>query len=151
MMKPAPIATVMRAALRAVSGAILGTILSAIVAGSAQAQYAPPMDMSWAIQSQMRNWQVGNRMANDAAMRYYNYMLWLRSQGYTGPSLPTGVTNESLQRSIRGANDAAQRYIRSGEVNSQIRSNAIGDYTMRAVRGCYYGLNRWGQQVYICP
>ena len=109
------------------------------------------MDMSWGIQSQMRNWQIGNQMAYDSAMAYYNYMRRLRAQGYRGPSLPTGVTNESLRRSIDGANAATQRYIRSGEINSARRSNAIGDYTMRAVRGCSYGVNYWGQPVYVCP
>jgi hypothetical protein len=132
------------------TGSIAGAVLSALVAGTAQAQYAP-MDMSWGIQSQMRNWQIGNQMAYDSAMAYYNYMRRLRAQGYRGPSLPTGVTNESLRRSIDGANAATQRYIRSGEINSARRSNAIGDYTMRAVRGCSYGVNYWGQPVYVCP
>ena len=47
--------------------------------------------------------------ANNAAMTYYNYMLRLRQMGYTGPSLPTGVTPQSLQNSINAANQARKR------------------------------------------
>jgi len=133
-----------------IKSAITGLVLSAVLASGAHAQN-PPMDMSWAIRSQLRNQQIGDATARYWGMQYYNYMQRLRQQGYTGPSLPTGVTPQSLQRSIAAANDATQRYIRSGQINSERRSFAVNDWDMRAIRGCYWGVNSWGQWGYICP
>ena len=96
----------------------------------------PPMDMSWAMQSQMRLYNQGQANANAVAMQYIRYMQQLRAAGYTGPSLPTGVTNESLRASINAANQAGQAYNRAQFDNSQRRSNTAYDYNMRAVRGC---------------
>lgn len=112
---------------------------------------APPMDMSWAFRMQMQNQAMGDAMAYGAAMQYYNYMLALRRQGYTGPSLPTGVTPQSLQNSINGANEAAQRYIAGMQRNSERNSFTVNDYSMRAIRGCYRGYDRWGNFTYVCP
>jgi len=81
-------------------------------------------------------------------MAYYRYMQQLRAQGYTGPSLPTGVTNESLRNSINAANQAAQSYNQAQAVNSQRRSNAAADYDMRAIRGCTRFVNQYGQVYY---
>ena len=75
----------------------------------------------------------------------------LRAAGYTGPSLPTGVTNESLRASINAANQAGQSYNAAQLANSQRRSNATYDYSMRAVRGCWYGYDQYGRYGYICP
>jgi len=95
-----------------------------------------PMDMSWAIQSQMNNWNRGQAAATGTAMAYYRYMQQLRAAGYTGPSLPTGVTNESLRASINAANRAGQAYNQAQFYNSQRKSNTAYDYDMRAIRGC---------------
>src|SRR4029453_11203387 len=95
-----------------------------------------PMDMSWAIRSQMNNWNRGQAAATGTAMAYYRYMQQLRAAGYTGPSLPTGVTNESLRASINAANQAGQAYNQAQFYNSQRKSNAVYDYGMRALRGC---------------
>src|SRR5215467_4590671 len=116
---------------------LAGGIVMAATAVSAQ--MAPPMDMSWGIQSQMRNQMLGDQRAQYAAMWYYNTMMRLRAMGYTGPSLPTGVTTPSLENSINAANAATQRYIAGSQANSVATSNAVGDYDMRAVRGCYWG------------
>lgn len=96
----------------------------------------PPMNMSWGIQSQMNAFNQGQARTNAAAMQYYQYMQQLRAAGYTGPSLPTGVTNESLRASINAANQAGQAYNQAQFNNSQRRSNATYDYSMRAIRGC---------------
>ena len=112
---------------------------------------AAPMDMSWAIQSQMRNQMMGDQMAHATAMAYYNYMLRLRSMGYTGPSLATGITAQSLENSINAANAATQGYIAGSQVNSARTSAAVGDYDMRAVRGCYYAQDYYGRVGYVCP
>ena len=46
-------------------------------------------------------------------MTYTRYMQQLRAAGYTGPSLPTGVTNESLRASINAAiSTALHRFMR---------------------------------------
>ena len=112
---------------------------------------APPMDMSWAMRSQMQNQMIGDQMAYQSAMQYYYYMQWLRMQGYTGPSLPTGVTPQSLQNSIDGANRAGQDYNRAQQDNSDRRSQAIRDHGLRGTLGCSYGRDRYGNPVYICP
>jgi hypothetical protein len=117
----------------------------------AQAQMAPPMDMSWGIRAQMQYQAQGDAAARAAAMTYYRYMQQLRAAGYTGPSLPTGVTNESLRASINAANQAAQSYNNAQFNNSQRRSNAAYDYDMRAIRGCQYGYDQYGRYGYICP
>jgi hypothetical protein len=115
--------------------ATLFAACAAIVPSVVLAQ-APPMDMSWALRSQANAYNQGEARARAAAMQYYMYMQQLRAAGYTGPSLPTGVTNESLRRSINAANQAGQAYNQAQFANSQRRSNTAYDYDMRAVRGC---------------
>ena len=109
---------------------------------------AAPMDMSWAMRSQTQLWNQGQANANATAMAYLRYMQQLRAAGYTGPSLPTGVTNESLRASINAANQAAQSYNRSQFNNSQRRSNAVNDYDMRAIRGCTPFVDQYGRVYY---
>ena len=109
--------------------------LSAFIPSFSQAQ-SPPMDMSWGIRAQMQYQAQGDARARATAMAYYRYMQQLRAAGYTGPSLPTGVTPESLQRSINAANQAGQAYNAAQFANSQRKSNTAYDYDMRAVRGC---------------
>ena len=121
-----------------------------LTSGAAVAQ-APPMDMSWGMQSQVQNQMIGDAAARNAAMAYYNTMRRLRAQGYRGPSLSTGVTNESLRRSINGANQASQAYIHGAQANSARTSAAVYDNGMRATRGCYYGRDAWGNVGYVCP
>ena len=109
---------------------------------------APPMDMSWGIRAQMQYQAQGDARARAAAMAYYRYMQQLRAAGYTGPSLPTGVTPESLQRSINAANRAGQEYNAAQFANAQRRYNTAYDYDMRAIRGCTRYINQWGQVDY---
>jgi hypothetical protein len=120
----------------------------AVLASSAAHAQNPPMNMSWAIQSQMNAYNIGQANANAAAMQYYQYMQRLRAAGYTGPSLPTGVTNESLRASINAANQAGQAYNRAQFDNSQRRSNAVYDYGMRAIRGCTPYVDQYGRVNY---
>jgi hypothetical protein len=75
-------------------------------------------------------------------------MQQLRAAGYTGSSLPTGVTNESLRASINAANQAGQAYNRAQFNNSQRRSNAVYDYDMRAIRGCTPAVDQYGREGY---
>jgi hypothetical protein len=109
---------------------------------------APPMDMSWGIRAQMQYQAQGDARARATAMAYYRYMQQLRAAGYTGPSLPTGVTPESLQRSINAANQAGQAYNAAQFANAQRRYNTAYDYDMRAIRGCTRYINQWGQVDY---
>ena len=118
-----------------------------LVPSAAQAQ-APPMDMSWGIQSQIQNFNRGQAAANSATAQYIRYMQQLRAAGYTGPSLPTGVTNESLRASINAANQAGQAYNRAQFDNSQRRSNAVYDYSQRAIRGCTPYVDQYGRVFY---
>ncbi|MBI1889730.1 MAG: hypothetical protein HYS18_03715 [Burkholderiales bacterium] len=124
---------------------------TAIASSTAHAQmYAPPMDMSWAMQSQMNNYAYGQAAANAAAMDYLRRMQQMRARGYTGPSLPTGVTNESLRNSINGANEAGMDYNRAQSRNSQRTSNAVDDYSHRAIRGCTLVRDYYGRVGYAC-
>jgi hypothetical protein len=120
----------------------------AVLASSAAHGQAPPMDMSWGIQSQINAYNRGQAAANSATMQYMRYMQQLRAAGYTGPSLPTGVTNESLRASINAANQAGQAYNRAQFDNSQRRSNAVYDYNMRAIRGCTPYVDQYGRVNY---
>jgi hypothetical protein len=120
----------------------------AVLASSAAHAQNPPMDMSWGIQSQISAYNRGQAAANSAAMQYLRYMQQLRAAGYTGPSLPTGVTNESLRASINAANQAGQAYNRAQFDNSQRRSNAVYDYNMRAIRGCTPYVDQYGRVNY---
>ena len=98
------------------------------------------MNMGWGVNAQMQYQAYGDAFARAQAQYYYNYMQMLRAQGYTGPSLPTGFNATTLMQSGQAANAAAGALIQSGMTNSNRRSNATGDYDMRAVRGCYlYG------------
>lgn len=117
--------------------------------GAARAQFAP-MDMSWAMQSQMSAWNQGQAAANAAAMQYLQQMRALRASGYTGPSLPTGVTHESLRASINGANAATEDYIRAQSRNSARQSAAVHDYSMQAIRGCRPAVDQYGRFGYVC-
>lgn len=120
---------------------------AALAPSAAQAQN-PPMDMSWAIRSQMNAYNQGQANANAATMYYIRYMQQLRAAGYTGPSLPTGVTSESLRASINAANQAGQAYNRAQFDNSQRKSNATYDYSMRAIRGCTPYVDQYGRVFY---
>ena len=134
-----------------VRAAAFALAFTALASSAAHAQYAaPPMDMSWAMRSQMNNYNYGQASANAAAMQYLRYMQQLRAAGYTGPSLPTGVTNQSLRNSIDGANRAGQDYNRAQSRNSQRRSNAVDDYDMRAIRGCTRAVDQYGRVGYAC-
>jgi len=135
---------------RTLKAARLVTLLLrlAVVAPSLAYGQAPPMDMSWAIRSQQQAWNVGQANARATAMAYYRYMQQLRAQGYTGPSLPTGVTPESLRNSINAANQAGQAYNQAQAVNSQRKFNTANDYDMRAIRGCTRYVNQYGQVYY---
>lgn len=108
----------------------------------------PPMDMSWGIRAQMQYQARGDAAARNTALAYYRYMQQLRAAGYTGPSLPTGVTNESLRASINAANQAGQAYNRAQFDNSQRRSNTAYDYDMRAIRGCTRYVDQYGRVGY---
>lgn len=130
--------------------AALSLAIAVLATPAAHAQYAPPMDMSWAMRSQMNNWNYGQAAANAAAMSYLRQMQQLRAAGYRGPSLPTGVTNQSLRNSINAANRAGMDYNRAQSRNSQRTSNAINDYDMRAIRGCSRAVDQYGHVGYVC-
>ena len=105
---------------------------SAVLASSpANAQF----DMSWAFQSQANAWNHGMAAAQAAANQYLQHMQQLRANGYTGPSLPTGVTNESLRASINGMNQAFQANNDAWHGQSQRIGNAIENYVIGGIRG----------------
>lgn len=125
-------------------------LLAALTSSKAVAQM-PNMDMSWAFRSQMQYQQMGDAMARATAMAYYNYMLRLRAMGYTGPSLPTGVTPDTLRASMQRLQQSYDAYNASAAANSNRTSNAIANYDMRAIRGCQLVVDSYGQQQWYCP
>lgn len=128
------------------TAAIIALGIGLVAPTAARAQFAP-MDMSWGMQSQMRLSAIGQETAQTTGMNYYMLMQQLRANNYRGPSLPTGVTAESLIASNNAANQATAGYIGSQLRNSQRRSFATGDYVMRAIRGCT-AVYPYG---YVCP
>ena len=110
--------------------------VTAVVASNPAAAQAPPMNMSWAFTSQNALQARNDAFARTMAMQYYNYMQQFRAAGYTGPSLPTGFNAQTLMQSGQALNAATQAYIQAGSVNRNITSNAVGDYDLRAIRGC---------------
>jgi len=132
--------------------AVLTAVAALMVVTSVPvAAQAPPMDMSWGINAQMRYQAMGDAYARNMAQYYYNYMQMLRAQGYTGPSLPTGFDANTLMQSNAAANAAAGRLIQSGMINSDRRSNASGDWSNRAIRGCQVWVDAYGNRYYGCP
>jgi hypothetical protein len=111
----------------------------------------PNMDMSWAIRSQMQYQAQGNAMARATAMAYYRYMLRLRAMGYKGPSLPTGVTPETLRASAQRLQQSMDAYHASSAANSNRTSAAVNNWDYRAVRGCSLATNAYGQNYWVCP
>ncbi len=122
-----------------------------IVAPAALRAQTLSMDMSWGIQHQVQNWNHSQAAAAAAAANYLRTMQQMRAAGYTGPSLPTGVTPESLRHSINGANAAWSSYNDAQRRNSAQLSQAQHNYVMQAIRGCYFAVNAYGQSVYTCP
>lgn len=121
-----------------------------LMAAHAAAQM-PNMDMSWAIRSQMQLQRQGDATARATAMAYYNYMLRLRQMGYTGPSLPTGVTAETLRASQQRLQQSMDAYHASSAANSDRTSNAINNWDYRAIRGCQLVVDAYGYQRMVCP
>ena len=60
----------------------------AVLAPSVAQAQAAPMDMSWAIRSQMNAYNQGQARANAATMQYMQYMQQLRAAGYTDAFVP---------------------------------------------------------------
>src|SRR3569623_98999 len=136
-----------------INTALIAAAALAVTAGAASTASAhmyPNMDNNKGIQQQMRAQAQGDAYANAAAMAYLNQMRRLRAEGYRGPSLPTGVTNESLQASIRGANEATQRYIQGSQVNSARTDRAINRWDYQAVRNCGWVQYTDGSRRYYC-
>jgi hypothetical protein len=126
------------------------SLMAALTSTNAAAQM-PNMDMSWGMRSQMQLQRQGDYMAHATAMAYYNYMLRLRRMGYTGPSLPTGVTPDTLRASMQRLQQSMDAYHASSAANSDRTSNAINNYDYRAVRGCSLYVDYYGQQRWYCP
>jgi hypothetical protein len=128
---------------------VLG-VMASLTSTNAAAQM-PNMDMSWGIRSQMAMQAQGDAMARATAMAYYNYMLRLRAMGYTGPSLPTGVTPDTMRASMQRLQQSMDAYHASSAANSNRTSNAIHNWDYRAVRGCQLVVDSYGQQRWYCP
>jgi hypothetical protein len=139
---------------KALAGAAVLAALAAGLgppAGTASAQTLN-MDMSWGMQQQALAWQQSQAAAAAAAQGYLNHMTWLRANGYTGPSLPTGVTPQTLMEANRRLQDQYDDdNNRTWHRQSQRQSQAVNNYVMQAIRGCSLVQDRYGQYVYLCP
>jgi hypothetical protein len=125
-------------------------LIAALTSTKAAAQM-PNMDMSWALRSQMQLQRQGDATARATAMAYYNYMLRLRRMGYTGPSLPTGVTPDTMRASMQRLQQSMDAYHASSAANSNRTSNAVNNWDYRAVRGCQLVVDAYGYQRWVCP
>jgi hypothetical protein len=115
-------------------------LASSLVAGAASAQsYAPPMDMSWAIRSQMNNQVMGDRMARQAGMRAYRMLRAARRAGH--PFNGTLVLGNNPNTFGDGGYAA----------RSNAQHRALADYGLRAVRGCNrFHQDQYGNRWYSC-
>jgi hypothetical protein len=77
------------------------------------------MDMSWGIQSQMRNNYVGNMMAYRTGQACYNYLRSLRARGYYGPA-DCGANAATLNRSINRLQNSYYNYNNAQMYNSWV-------------------------------
>jgi hypothetical protein len=125
-------------------------VMTALTSTHAAAQELN-MDMSWAINAQTAYQQQGDAMAYATAMAYYNYMQYLRQQlGYPGPSLPTGVTAETLRDSMERLRHSMDIYNAASAANSDATSTSVNNWDYRAVRNCQPVVDAYGQQGWIC-
>lgn len=125
--------------------------LMATVAAPKAASQTLNMDMSGAMRRQMMLQAQGDAYARSVAQAYYNYMLRLRQQGYTGPSLPTGVTADTLRASMQRLQNSMDAYHASSANNSNRRSNAVANWDYRALRGCQVVVDANGNRWMVCP
>jgi hypothetical protein len=123
----------------------------ALLTPCAASAQMPNMDMSWAIRSQMQFQRQGDLNARRVAMMYYNYMLRLRKMGYTGPSLPTGVTPQSLAAANARLQQSYDAYNQSAQHNSDVTHNAVNNWDYQAIRGCWWSTKTNGERVMVCP
>ncbi len=123
--------------------------LLALVGRNASAQQLN-MDMSWGIRTQQMMQSIGDANAMAAARAYYNYMLRLRQMGYTGPSLPTGVTAQSLSAANQRLQQAMSNYTYGSMINSQRTYNAIDATNAAITRGCQTFYGPYGRYQ-VCP
>jgi hypothetical protein len=115
---------------------LTGLAAATLWTGAACAQSnAPPMDMSWAFPWMNGLQAQGDQRAADAARQYYDYMQRLRQQGYTGPSLPTGITPDTMRESMERANAATQSMIENEQRDQAIRQRAMDRWDRRVLRG----------------
>ncbi|MBS0296779.1 MAG: hypothetical protein JSR45_10735 [Proteobacteria bacterium] len=118
---------------------LTATVLAAsLVAGAASAQGYPPMDMSWAIQSQMRNQMVGDQMARAAGMRAYRMLRAARRAGhpYNGTLVLGNHPNTFGDGGYAARSNAQHR--------------ALTDYSLRAIQGCTrYHYDAYSR-LYVC-
>jgi hypothetical protein len=118
---------------------LIFTIVATLVlmTGVARAQSMPNVGagMTGLIQQQLRLQKQGDSMARAAAMRYYQYALALRKQGYQGP-IPTGVTTQSLNDANTALQRAGASYIQNSRINAQKTWNSIDDTNAAITQGC---------------
>lgn len=123
--------------------------MASLTSTPAAAQSA--MNMSGLIRQQMVYKAQGDAAARAAAIQYYNMMVRLRQQGYTGPSLPTGVTAESLQAANQQLQATMDRYHAASANNANRQSNAVKVWDYTAIRGCHVVVNTNTNKTLVCP
>jgi hypothetical protein len=110
---------------------------TALIAGSAAAQsYAPPMDLSWAMRSQVQNYNTGERMVRAYRTQIYRALAKARREGHPF----NGVIMARNNPNTFGDGGYAAR--------SNAQSRSAYDYDRRAVRGCSLGHDMYGRPYY---
>ena len=108
------------------------------------------MDMSWAIRAQNQYQIRGDAFARSMAQSYLHYMQMLRARGYTGPSLAIPFNAQTLQEANLQLQQSFARYNAGWAVNSNRTSNAAGDWSNRAIRGCQVVQDYYGNRYNYC-
>ena len=102
----------------------LAAALASLVLCDTAAAQAPPMDMSWAIQSQIQNQRTGDRMARQAGRKAYRMLKRARARGhpYNGTLVLGNHPNSFGDGGYAARSNATHR--------------ALTDHDLRATRGC---------------
>lgn len=111
-----------------------GALAMILVAGAAQAQDYPPMDMSWGIQQQQYMWDLSQQMAQYAAQQWLEYCRNLRAQGYTGP-IHSPFNAMTIFQANNEANNAFYDYLHTTQAGQERLYNAYERYAMEGILG----------------
>lgn len=127
------------------------TLLALVLAAHPASAQTLDMDMSWALQNQMQYQAMADSYAQAAAQEWLRQVWAYRmATGYTGP-IQAPVSQQSLQNSIQGWNQAFDSYVDSVQNNSAAMDQAAFNYSNHAILNQGGYLNPSTGETYTLP